>query len=47
MQIKFLADLCTCELALPDCGEEIECDCSQQDPGIPETECSLENCVRC
>jgi hypothetical protein len=32
---------------LTECGEQIERDRSQQDLGIPEAECSLQNCVRC
>ena len=47
MQVKFLADLRTCEPALTECAEEIERDRSQQDLGIPEAERSLQNCVRC
>jgi hypothetical protein len=35
------------EPALTECAEEIERDRSQQDLGIPETERSLQNCVRC
>jgi hypothetical protein len=47
MQVKSLADLRAREPALTECAEEIERDRSQQDLGIPETERSLQNCVRC
>src|SRR5437763_5783516 len=47
MQVKFLADLSACEPSLTECAEEIERDRSQQDLGIPEAECSLQNCVGC
>src|SRR4029450_2070914 len=47
MQVKLLADLRACAPALTECAEEIECDRSQQDLGIPEAERSLQNCVRC
>jgi hypothetical protein len=47
MQVKFLAHLRTCEPALTECAEEIERDRSRLDLGIPETERSLQNCVRC